>query len=157
LGETVWDWLVIDALWVHESLRGRGHGGALLAAAEAHALALGCRRARLGTLDLEARAVYERRGYAPDAPLPHLPPGHPQYHLRHPPPGAPPPRPQPLQPPPSPQAAPRVRRPMTPPPRPPPPPPLALVALAPPLLARAPAPGAEAKRLKVLFLGDKGH
>ncbi|MFC5290230.1 GNAT family N-acetyltransferase [Actinokineospora guangxiensis] len=61
----------LKRLYVRPPLRGTGGGAALLAAAEAGALALGARRIRLDTrLDLAAaRALYARRGYRDIAPF----------------------------------------------------------------------------------------
>lgn len=82
LGATMWGWLAVDALWVAAGARGRGLGGRLLATAEAAARARGCRHARLDTFDFQARAFYERRGYAVYGRLDGFPPGRAQLHLR---------------------------------------------------------------------------
>lgn len=82
LGATLWDWLQLDVLWVHDSLRRRGYGAQLLRLAEAHAVSLGCHSARLDTFDFEARAFYEHHGYFVYAELPDFPRGHTQFHLR---------------------------------------------------------------------------
>ena len=82
LGATMWGWLTVDALWVAPVARGAGLGGRLLAAAEAAALGRGCAKARLDTFDFQARAFYERRGYAVYGQLAGFPAGHVQYHLR---------------------------------------------------------------------------
>jgi GNAT superfamily N-acetyltransferase len=81
-GATMWEWLMIDGLWVAETLRGRGLGRQLMHSAEAKAIARGCRGAWLGTFDFQARAFYERLGYAVYAELPGFPPGHSHFHLR---------------------------------------------------------------------------
>jgi GNAT superfamily N-acetyltransferase len=81
LGATLWDWLQLDVLWVHDSLRRRGFGSQLLRLAESHALSVGCRSARLNTFDFEARAFYEHHGYRVYAELPNFPAGHTQFHL----------------------------------------------------------------------------
>jgi GNAT superfamily N-acetyltransferase len=82
LGATLWEWLQVDALWVHDSLRRRGYGSQLLRLAEAHAASVGCHFARLDTFDFEARTFYERHGYRVYAELPDFPRGHTQFHLR---------------------------------------------------------------------------
>jgi GNAT superfamily N-acetyltransferase len=81
-GATMWEWLMVDGLWVAEQLRGRGLGRRLLLAAEGAAVARGCRGAWLGTFDFQARTFYERLGYTIFAELPDFPPGHTHYHLR---------------------------------------------------------------------------
>ncbi len=62
LSRTVWQWLLIDGLWIHETLRAQGYGSRLLSEAEVRAVALGCQDARLDTFDFEARHFYERHG-----------------------------------------------------------------------------------------------
>jgi GNAT superfamily N-acetyltransferase len=81
LGATLWDWLLIEALWVDESARGRGYGRELLRAAETRAAAIGCGHASLGTFDFQARAFYEHHGYRVYAQLDGFPAGHTHYHL----------------------------------------------------------------------------
>jgi GNAT superfamily N-acetyltransferase len=81
-GSTMWGWLMVDGLWVNESLRGQGHGSRLLAEAEAIALRRGCRGAWLGTFDFQARDFYERHGYTVFAELADFPAGHTHFHLR---------------------------------------------------------------------------
>jgi ribosomal protein S18 acetylase RimI-like enzyme len=80
-GATMWGWLTVDGLWVAEELRGRGLGQRLLLTAEAAAVARGCRGARLGTFDFQARGFYERLGYIVFGELPDFPAGHTNYEL----------------------------------------------------------------------------
>lgn len=82
LGETYWGWLHIDILWVHESLRGRGYGGKLMAAAEREARARGCGSAFLDTFSFQALPFYERMGYEVFGELADYPPGHRRYFLK---------------------------------------------------------------------------
>jgi GNAT superfamily N-acetyltransferase len=82
LASTIWTWLSIDALWVHQELRGFGHGSRLLAEAEQIARSRGCTHARLDTFDFQARAFYERLGYTAYAQLEGFPAGHVQLHMR---------------------------------------------------------------------------
>mgnify|MGYP001209482998 CR=1 FL=1 len=63
VGETGRGVLKVALLWVAEELRGRGVGSRLLQAAEAEAVARGCRKALLDTYDFQARPFYERHGY----------------------------------------------------------------------------------------------
>ena len=72
----VWGrWLWVSYLWVAEGERGLGHGGRLLAAAEAYAIEKGCIGAALDTLNPDARALYERHGYEVIGEIADYPPG----------------------------------------------------------------------------------
>ncbi|MEZ9819402.1 GNAT family N-acetyltransferase [Shewanella sp. 10N.286.45.A1] len=62
-GRTFGNWLMIDNLWVSESLRGQKIGHQLLAEAERLARAKGCKFAILDTLNFQAKPFYEARGY----------------------------------------------------------------------------------------------
>jgi GNAT superfamily N-acetyltransferase len=63
IGETGRGVLKLELVWVAEVLRGQGVGSRLLLAAEAEAIARGCRKAMLDTYDFQARPFYERHGY----------------------------------------------------------------------------------------------
>jgi GNAT superfamily N-acetyltransferase len=61
-----WTWgdcCELQSLWVDPSLRGCGLATKLIAAAEAEALARGCRQTVHFTYDFQARPLYERTGY----------------------------------------------------------------------------------------------
>src|SRR5262245_51480777 len=61
-----WTWgdsCELESLWVEPSLRSRGLGSRLLAAAEAEAAARGCTQTLHFTYDFQARRLYERAGY----------------------------------------------------------------------------------------------
>lgn len=65
-GITGWTWgdcCELQSLWVHPTLRGRGLGARLLAAAEAEAAARGCTQTVHLTYDFQARRLYEKTGY----------------------------------------------------------------------------------------------
>jgi GNAT superfamily N-acetyltransferase len=81
LAARVWGWLIIDALWVAEPLRGRGLGSVLLRQAEQMAASQGCTDALLGTFDFQARGFYERHGYRVYGQLDGFPTGHVHYHM----------------------------------------------------------------------------
>lgn len=81
-GATMWQWLMIDGLWVASSLRGQGFGKKLLLAAESTAVARGCVGSWLGTFDFQASNFYQALGYQVFAELPGFPPGHTHFHLR---------------------------------------------------------------------------
>ena len=82
VGQTGWRWLHVDLLWVAEPHRGRGVGRRLLRAAEAEALARGCRHVYLDTFDYQARPFYEREGYEQFGVQEGYPPGHRRFFLR---------------------------------------------------------------------------
>lgn len=82
VGELYWGWMHVSTLWVHEALRGRGHGARLLRTAEEEALRRGCRAAHLDTFSFQARPFYERLGYTVFGVLEDFPEGHTRYFLR---------------------------------------------------------------------------
>ena len=53
----------IEAMWVDESHRGKGHGSALLSAVESYAASQGHLLAYLETTSFQARPFYEGLGY----------------------------------------------------------------------------------------------
>jgi GNAT superfamily N-acetyltransferase len=66
-GISGWTWgncCELQNLWVAPPLRGRGLATRLLAAAEAEAAARGCSQTVHFTYEFQARAFYERNGYA---------------------------------------------------------------------------------------------
>lgn len=63
-GVTAYDWLIVELVFVPETLRGRGVGSSLLARAEEAARARGCLGVWLDTFSFQARGFYERLGYA---------------------------------------------------------------------------------------------
>ena len=81
VGETGWDWLHVDLLWVAEPYRGAGVGRRLLRAAEEEAAARGCRHSYLDTFDFQARPFYEKEGYTVFGVQDDYPPGHRRYYL----------------------------------------------------------------------------
>jgi GNAT superfamily N-acetyltransferase len=81
LGDTKWDWLYVDKLWVSEAARGRGLGSALLARAEEIARERDCVGAYLKTSEHQARPFYEQRGYQLFGTHEGFPAGTRQYYL----------------------------------------------------------------------------
>jgi GNAT superfamily N-acetyltransferase len=74
-------WLHISILWIEEPFRGKGHGAALMDAAEAEARGLGCRYAHLDSMSFQAPAFYEKLGYREFGRLKDSPLGHEQLFL----------------------------------------------------------------------------
>src|SRR5262245_52224268 len=81
-GRTAYDWLFVELLFVPESLRGRGLGSELMLRAETEAITRGCRHAWLDTFEFQARAFYERLGYACFGELADYPVGSARYFMR---------------------------------------------------------------------------
>lgn len=81
LAETRWHWMFVEALWVSDPLRRRGHGSALLAHAERIAWHRGARKATLDTAEFQARGFYLRHGYSVFAVQEDLPPDSRRYFM----------------------------------------------------------------------------
>ncbi len=83
-GLSGWTWAgacEIRTLWVHPSLRGRGHGRALMEAAEREARARGCTVILLSSYSFQAPEFYQRCGYELVWRLEDFPPGHQNCYL----------------------------------------------------------------------------
>ena len=82
-GFTNWGWLYLDCFWLPADQRGKfGLGTRILQAAEAQAVARGCRNARLYTYSFQAPAFYRKHGYTVFGELTDYPLGHSQIWLR---------------------------------------------------------------------------
>ena len=81
-GRTEYDWLLVELLFVPDSLRARGLGSELMKRAETEALARGCHSAWLDTFEFQAREFYERIGYTCFAELPDYPAGCARYFMK---------------------------------------------------------------------------
>jgi GNAT superfamily N-acetyltransferase len=81
IGSSYYGWLVIDLLWLPESLRGTGLGRQVMHLAEEEARARGCLGLRLNTFSFQARGFYEKLGFSVFGTLPDHPPGHTRYWL----------------------------------------------------------------------------
>jgi GNAT superfamily N-acetyltransferase len=82
VGETGWEWLHVELLWVSEPHRRQGVGLELLQAAEREAWQRGARHVFLDTLEFQARTFYERHGYVIFGIQENYPPGHTRFYLR---------------------------------------------------------------------------
>ena len=81
-GATYWDWLHVETLWIDETLRGKGYGSKLMAAAEAEALERNCKNSVLDTTSFQARPFYERLGYKIFGVLENYPDEHKRFFLQ---------------------------------------------------------------------------
>ncbi len=81
-GCTNFEWLHVQMLFVPAPLRGAGMGARLIAMAEHHALARGCRGAHVSTFSFQAAGFYEKQGYTLFGVLEDFPPGHSQLSFR---------------------------------------------------------------------------
>jgi ribosomal protein S18 acetylase RimI-like enzyme len=82
LGALWGGWLHVSHLWVAASLRGRGFGQRLLAAAERYAIDRGCHAVWLTTFSFQAPGFYRKQGYERFATIEGYPPGHAHHFLR---------------------------------------------------------------------------
>jgi GNAT superfamily N-acetyltransferase len=78
---TYWAYLDISFLWVDASVRGAGHGAALMAAAEGEARARGCRHVLLDTFSFQAPGFYAKLGYVEFGRLRDFTDGHERHYL----------------------------------------------------------------------------
>jgi ribosomal protein S18 acetylase RimI-like enzyme len=81
IADTYWRWLDIDDFWLAATVRRRGFGRAMLAAAEEEAVQRGCYYAKLETFSFQARGFYEKCGYMVTGQLDEYPPGHAFYWM----------------------------------------------------------------------------
>ena len=81
-GTTLFRWLRIELLFVPEALRGSATGTAIMAEAEAIAVARGCIGASLDTYSFQARGFYEKLGYTLVGTIPDFPPGGARHFLQ---------------------------------------------------------------------------
>ena len=75
-------WLYVNALWVDESLRGKGFGNDLMDKIENEAHRHGCRKAFLNTMSFQAPEFYKNRGYRVFGELENFPGEHSRIFLR---------------------------------------------------------------------------
>lgn len=82
IGETHWDWLYVNLMWVREDLRRKGFGGQLLQLAEKKARQRGAHYAYLDTFSFQAPEFYRKQGYQIFGELLDFPFGHQRYFMR---------------------------------------------------------------------------
>lgn len=81
IGETHWNWLYVNLMWLREDLRGQGYGQRLLALAEAEARQRSAEYAYLDTFSFQAPEFYKKQGYEVFGTLENFPPGHQRYFM----------------------------------------------------------------------------
>ena len=81
-GVTMFEWLLLEMLFVPESMRGQGVGSALIASAEAEARSRGCLGVHVDTLSFQAAPFYKKLGYSQFGALDDCPPGHRRLFLQ---------------------------------------------------------------------------
>jgi len=79
---SVYDWLVVELVFLPEDMRGQGIGSSLLARAEEVARARGCVGVWLDTFSFQARGFYERLGYQVFGAVEDHPVGAARYFLK---------------------------------------------------------------------------
>jgi len=82
IGETYWNWLYVNLLFVREELRGRGYGERLLARAEQEARHYGATDSYLDTFSFQAPEFYRKQGYRVFGELQDFPPGHQRFFMQ---------------------------------------------------------------------------
>ncbi|PZQ58114.1 MAG: GNAT family N-acetyltransferase [Sphingomonas taxi] len=80
-GTVGYRWLFVQYLALPPESRGRGHGRALMAAAEAEAARLDCIGVWLDTFSFQARGFYEKLGYRVFGQIDDYPPGEARFFL----------------------------------------------------------------------------
>ena len=81
VGATYLGWLVVQAVSLDDSLRGRGLGTRIMKMAEDEAVRRGCPRVFLETLSFQALPFYEKLGYVVHSKLDGFPVGGTRYAL----------------------------------------------------------------------------
>lgn len=81
LGETHWNWLFIELLWIREDTRHHGYGHRLLVSLEEEGRRRGAQMAYLDTFSFQAPEFYKRHGYRVYGELKDFPPGHQRLYL----------------------------------------------------------------------------
>ncbi|MGV8833103.1 MAG: GNAT family N-acetyltransferase [Devosia sp.] len=80
-GAIFFDWLLLELLYIPETLRGQNLGSQLMAKAEAHARAEGLTGVWLDTFSFQAKPFYEKLGYGVVGEIADLPPGASRYFM----------------------------------------------------------------------------
>ena len=81
IGDTYWNWLFINLMWLKEEFRGHGYGHQLLELAEEEARKRGAKHAYLDTFSFQAPEFYKKYGYRIFGELKDFPEGHTRYFM----------------------------------------------------------------------------
>jgi len=81
VGETYWDWMYVNLLWVSEQHRGKGWGRALMQKAETEARNRGVRNVFLDSFSFQAPRFYAKLGYREYGRLSNFPAGHSRHSM----------------------------------------------------------------------------
>ncbi|MEM9440888.1 MAG: GNAT family N-acetyltransferase [Pseudomonadota bacterium] len=76
VGQSVWDWLYVNLLWVDQTLQGQGLGSRLMQAAEREAARRGCMGIWVSTYSFQAPDFYKKLGYSSFGRIDDFPRGH---------------------------------------------------------------------------------
>ena len=76
VGQSVWDWLYVNLLWVDQTLQGQGLGSRLMQAAEREAVRRGCLGIWVSTFSFQAPDFYKKLGYSSFGHIDDFPRGH---------------------------------------------------------------------------------
>ena len=82
IGETHWQWLYVNLLWVRGELRRQGYGRQLLELAEQEARLRGAKNAYLDTFSFQAPGFWQRHGYQVVGELRDFPAGHQRFYMK---------------------------------------------------------------------------
>ncbi len=82
IGNTYWNWLSVNLMWLREDLRGQGYGSQLLKLLEDEARRLGATHAHLDTFSFQAPEFYKKNGYEVFGELADFPAHHRRYYMR---------------------------------------------------------------------------
>lgn len=81
IGDTYYEWLYINLMFVKDELRGKGFGQKIMALAEEEARRRGVKNIYLDTFSFQAPEFYEKLGYHVFGELKDFPPGHTRYFM----------------------------------------------------------------------------
>jgi GNAT superfamily N-acetyltransferase len=81
-GISIWNWFLIDWVWVEDGSRGQGIGSALVGAAEDLARQRRCQSLYLNTFSFQAPEFYRKMGYVEFGRLENFPEGHTRFWLK---------------------------------------------------------------------------
>ena len=81
-GNSAYEWLHIELLFLPENLRGKGIGKSTVLKAETEAIARGCKHSWVDTHEFQAKGFYQTLGYSCFGELPDYPKDFARYFMR---------------------------------------------------------------------------